>query len=98
MLLFKCTFSPSILKFKCLKLAFEAIKKGHSYQAVLNAADEVLVNAFLEGKIKYTEIPDMIEIMLNNHEGEKLDTIDKILDLDKRARIDTEKLIEEGKI
>ena len=37
---------PDLEKFKCLKLAFDAIKKGHSHQVVLNAADEVLVNAF----------------------------------------------------
>ena len=89
---------PDLEKFKCLKLAFEAIRKGHSYQVVLNAADEVLVNAFLEGNIKYTDIPNMIEKMLILHEGEKLDTIEKILDLDKRARIETKKLIEERKI
>ena len=89
---------PDLDKFKCLKLAFEAIKKGHSYQVVLNAADEVLVNAFLEEKIKYIDIPNLIEIMLNNHKKEKLDTIDKILDLDNRARKETEKLVEERKI
>lgn len=80
---------PDLEKFKCLKLAFEAIKKGHSYQVVLNAADEVLVNAFLEEKIKFTDIPRVIEIMLNKHRPEKLDTIDKILDLDKRIRLET---------
>lgn len=84
---------PDLEKFKCLKLAFEAIKKGHSAQVVLNAADEVLVNAFLEGKIKYTDIPKIIEKMLDLHKPEKLDTIDKILDLDKRAREETERLI-----
>ena len=84
---------PDLEKFKCLKLAFDAIKKGHSYQVVLNAADEVLVNAFLDGKIKYTDIPNMIEKMLNMHKAEKLDTIEKILELDKKAREETEKLI-----
>lgn len=77
---------PDLEKFKCLKLAFEAIKKGHSHQVVLNAADEVLVNAFLESKIKFTDIPRIIEIMLNKHQPEKLDTINKILDLDRRTR------------
>lgn len=77
---------PDLEKFKCLKLAFDAIEKGHSYQVVLNAADEVLVNAFLESKIKFTDIPKIIEIMLNKHQPEKLDTIEKILDLDRRTR------------
>lgn len=84
---------PDLEKFKCLKLAFEAIKKGHSHQVVLNAADEVLVNAFIEAKIKYTDIPNMIEKMLNMHKAEKLDTIEKILELDKKTREETEKLI-----
>ena len=55
---------PDLEKFKCLKLAFEAIKKGHSHQVVLKAADEVLVNAFVESKIKFIVIPSIIEIML----------------------------------
>lgn len=80
---------PDLEKFKCLRLAFDAIKKGHSYQVVLNAADEVLVNAFLEGKIKYTDIPKMIEKMLIKHKKEKLDTIDKILELDRVTRMET---------
>ena len=85
---------PDLEKFKCLKLAFEAIKKGHSHQVVLNAADEVLVNAFLESKIKFIDIPRIIEIMLKKHKSEKLDTIEKILDLDERTRKDTQKEIE----
>lgn len=80
---------PDLEKFKCLRLAFDAIKKGHSYQVVLNAADEVLVNAFLEGRIKYTDIPKMIEKMLIKHKKEKLDTIDKILELDRVTRMET---------
>ena len=80
---------PDFEKFKCLKLAFEAIKKGHSHQVVLNAADEVLVNAFLEGKIKFTDIPDMMEKMLNAHQAQKLDTVEKILELDEQTRKNT---------
>ena len=84
---------PDLEKFKCLKLAFDAIKMGHSFQVVLNSADEVLVNSFLEGKIKYTDIPNIIEKMLSMHKGEKLDSIEKILDLDNRTRIETLNMI-----
>ncbi len=80
---------PNLEKFKCLKLDFEAIKKGHSHQVVLNAADEILVNAFLYGKIKYTDIPRYLEQMLNMHDSEHLDTVDKILVLDKKVRNNT---------
>ena len=45
---------PNLEKFDCLRLAFEAIKKGHSYQVALNATNEVLVDAFLNKKITYT--------------------------------------------
>ena len=78
---------PNLEKFKCLKLAFEAIKKGHSHQVVLNAADEILVNAFLDGKIKYADIPRYLEQMLNMHDSEHLDTVDKILVLDKKLEM-----------
>lgn len=67
----------------------DAIKKGHSHQVVLNATDEVLVNAFLDSKIKFTDIAKIIEIMLKKHQPEKLDTIEKILDLDRRTRENT---------
>ena len=84
---------PNLEKFPCLRLAFLAISKGHSHQVVLNAADEVLVNAFLDKKIKYLDIPKILEKMLNDHQPEQLDTIDKILDLDKRVKEETLNLI-----
>lgn len=82
---------PDLKKFKCLALAFKAINMGHSAQVVLNAADEVLVDYFLNGKIKYTEIPKYIEIMLNKHQVIKLNNINQILKLDQKTR---EELIE----
>ena len=53
----------------------------------------MLVEAFLDNRIKFTDIPNIIEKVLNMFEKEKLDTIEKILDLDKRAREQTEKLL-----
>ena len=41
---------PDLDKFKCLKLAYTAIEKGHCYQVILNAADEILVDAFINKK------------------------------------------------
>lgn len=84
---------PDLNKFKCLKLAYEAIKKGHSYQVVLNAANEVLVDSFLKKKIKYTMIPNGIEKIMNMYEPRKLGTIDEILSFDKEVREKTKKLI-----
>lgn len=84
---------PNLDKFPCLRLAFMAISKGHSYQVVLNAADEVLVNAFLDKKIKYLDISKILEKVLNDHHPEQLDTVDKILDLDKRVKDETLNII-----
>lgn len=77
---------PDLNKFKCLALAFQAIKMGHSAQVVLNATDEILVDYFLNGKIKFTEIPKYIEIMLNKHQPIEISNIEQVLELDKKTR------------
>lgn len=85
---------PDLEKFLCLKLAFEAIEKGHSYQVVLNAANEVLVDAFLNKKITYTQIPKGIQKMLDEHNLIELNTVEEILALDKEVKEKTRKMIE----
>jgi len=86
---------PDLNKFKCLNLAYKAIKQGHSAQVVLNAADEVLVEYFLQERIKYTDIPKYIETMLKKHKSIKLNTINKILQLDKEVRNELTNLIKD---
>lgn len=77
---------PNLDKFKCLKLAYKAIQMGHSAQVVLNAADEVAVQAFLDGAIRFTEIPEMIDWALSNHIVRKLGTVYEVLELDKAVK------------
>jgi len=84
---------PDLEKFKCLKLAYTAIEKGHSFQVVLNAANEVLVDAFLNKKIKYTDIPNGIEKVMNMYEKRELNTVDEILAFDKEVREKTRQMI-----
>lgn len=72
-------------KFKCLQLAYEYAGKL-SHQIILNAADEIAVQAFLEKKIKFTEIPEILEKTLNFYKSFELTTIDEILKLDQEAR------------
>ncbi len=79
-------------KFKCLQLAYEYAGKL-SHQIILNAADEIAVQAFLEKKIKFTEIPEILEKTLNFYKSFELTTIDEILRLDKKARETAEKFI-----
>ena len=80
-------------KFKCLKLAYTAIEKGHSFQVVLNAANEVLVDAFLNKKIKYTDIPNGIEKIMNMYEKRELKTVEEILTFDREVREKTKEMI-----
>lgn len=87
---------PDLKKFKCLQLAYDAIKKGHCYQVILNAADEVLVEAFINKKIKYTDIPIGIERVMNSYENRDLKTIEEILIFDSEVKEFTKELIEKG--
>lgn len=79
---------PDLYKFKCLQLAYKAIEMGHSAQVVLNAADEIAVQAFLDGAIRFTEIPEMIDWALSNHIVRELNTVDEILELDKTVKME----------
>ena len=84
---------PDLEKFKCLKLAYEAIKKGHCYQVILNAANEVAVDEFLNKQIKYTDISRIIEEMLNKYSKIQLNTVEEILAFDSKVKEDTRLII-----
>ncbi len=58
---------PDMEKFPCLKLAIEAVKKGRLYPCIMNAANEVAVNAFLKGEISYLSIYSIIEKTLSSY-------------------------------
>jgi 1-deoxy-D-xylulose-5-phosphate reductoisomerase len=60
---------PDFRKFPCLSLALDAAKKGGTYPAVLNAADEIAVNAFLEERISFADIPKLIYKVLARHKS-----------------------------
>ena len=89
---------PKLHKFACLRLAYEAIAKGHSAQVALNAANEVLVAAFLAEKVKYTDIPDGIEKVMALYEPRPLTTVAEILAFDAEVKAKTEEMIRENKI
>jgi len=80
---------PDINTFKCLKLAIEALRKGSSYPIVLNAANEVLVRLFLDNKIKFLDIGDTIERILDSHKPSgKCRTPEEIIEVDQKVRKD----------
>ncbi len=72
--------------FTTIKLAYEACSMGGSYPAALNGANEVLVQLFLEGKIKFIEIQDTLERVLNLHKPEYHLDLEGILEADRQAR------------
>jgi len=77
---------PDFNKFPNLKLAYKAGKKGGSMPIVLNAANEVAVDLFLNKKISFLEISKIIEKTLGKHQKIDFPDIDKIMEIDKWAR------------
>jgi 1-deoxy-D-xylulose-5-phosphate reductoisomerase len=77
---------PDLTKFPCLRLAYEAAEAGGAKTVALNAADEVAVAAFLEGSIRFDEIPRIIEDVMGATNSVKLGSIGKVLEADAEAR------------
>ena len=77
---------PDMEKFPCLRLAYEAAEAGGAKTIALNAADEVAVAAFLEGHIRFDEIPRVIEDVLSETKTGKLESIREVLERDAEAR------------
>jgi len=77
---------PDLKKFPCLRLAYEAVEAGGAKTVGLNAADEVAVAAFLEGKIRFDQIPKVIEDVLSETSSGALQSIQEVLEADRDAR------------
>ncbi len=73
-------------KFICLELAYEALRQGGSFPCYLNAANEVLVAQFLEGKISWLDIGRKLEKLLSCHKRETPSTLEAIYSIDAQAR------------
>ena len=85
---------PDLDRFPCLRLCFEAIERGGSASIVLNAANEICVQAFLENRIAYTDIALYIEQTLGLSQiSDDVDSIPSVLAADEQARIITSDLI-----
>ena len=78
--------APDTERFPCLRLAFDALRRGGSAPAVLNAANEIAVDAFLKHKIGFMDIPRMIESVLANTSIEDVTTLEGVIAVDTRAR------------
>ena len=72
---------PDLEKFRCIKLAYDALKLGGSYPLVLNVVNDICVNAFLNDEIKFIDIPNFIDDALQSHNACKIDDIDSIFNI-----------------
>ncbi|HCA48387.1 MAG TPA: 1-deoxy-D-xylulose-5-phosphate reductoisomerase [Armatimonadetes bacterium] len=77
---------PDTQRFPCLRLAISAARAGRSYPVVLNAADEVAVDAFLGGRIPFMRIPELIERALEEHQAFDIDALGDVEEADAWAR------------
>lgn len=85
--------APDTETFRCLHMAYDAVAAGRGYPVVLNAANEVLVEAFLEKRIRFTDIQDNIERILERYKGGTVETVGDVIALDKETRESTRNLI-----
>ncbi len=88
---------PDMEKFSCLGLAMKAGKTGGTLPAVLNAANEIAVHAFLEKRLTFDKIPLVIEQTLACHTNQPAPTLETILAADQWARKTASRLIHAGK-
>jgi 1-deoxy-D-xylulose-5-phosphate reductoisomerase len=77
---------PDLQRFPCLRLAYEAVEAGGAKTVALNAADEVAVASFLEGEIRFDQIPRVIEDVLAETKSGALESIQAVLAADAEAR------------
>jgi 1-deoxy-D-xylulose-5-phosphate reductoisomerase len=77
---------PDLETFRCLSLATDAMKKGGNLPCALNAANEVAVREFLDNKIRLTDIPDKIEMVLDKIHFVGQPTLDDYIATDRESR------------
>jgi 1-deoxy-D-xylulose-5-phosphate reductoisomerase len=86
--------APDLDTFGCLRLAYDAGRLGGSAPAWLNAANEVAVAAFLDGRIPWIAISDVLSEVLSRHDGNSADSIDAVIEADRTARATAAQVIE----
>jgi len=87
---------PDLDRFPCLGLAYEALRIGGTMPAVLNAANETAVQAFLDGKIKLSEIAQVNEAVMEAHFTQYEADLEVILDVDAAARAAADEFLSEN--
>ena len=84
---------PDKETFHCLQLAYQAMKKGGNAACLLNAANEIAVDAFLQDKISFLQIAEMVENCMNGIQFIEFPSLSDFIESDKEARIYTKNLV-----
>jgi 1-deoxy-D-xylulose-5-phosphate reductoisomerase len=90
--------APDLNRFPCLGLAYKALDMGQNAPTILNAANEVAVDAFLNESIAFNQIAELIEFCMDTIESQSIDSIDTVLDIDKKTRYLALKWIDSHKL
>ena len=88
-------YKPDFKKFECLQIAYECAKTGWTMPAVMNASNEIAVKYFLDNKISFSDISNIVKSITSKHTIIKTNNIQKYIDVDKNIRQQTVNLIEE---
>jgi 1-deoxy-D-xylulose-5-phosphate reductoisomerase len=90
----KLTFcKPDHDRFPCLSLGYESLRIGGTMPAAMNAANEIAVEAFLQGGIRFTDISDIIRCTMEAHGPREVDSVEVALEADRWARSKAESLV-----
>ena len=79
-------YEPDLVKFECLKLAYDVMESGGTAPCILNAANEIAVERFLRKEIKFLEIADTIKLALDKIENHKSPNMETIFECDRQTR------------
>lgn len=85
--------APDYKRYPCLKLAIDACYQGQHATTSLNAANEVAVQAFLDNRIKFTQISQLVDRVLNNSDVKTIDSIEHLFEIDSEARLQALQMI-----
>jgi 1-deoxy-D-xylulose-5-phosphate reductoisomerase len=79
--------APDLERFPCIALAYRALRTGGTLPAALNAANEEAVRAFIDELICLTDIPRVIEAVMDQHSTRPVTSLDVVLETDRAARL-----------
>ncbi len=79
-------YAPDTGKFPCLRLAYDALRSGGAAPAVLNGANETVVASFLDGRIRYVDIPRILEEVLGEHAAVEKPSLAQLMEADRWSR------------